>query len=66
MKLTFELEETTISDIQSNLDPFADLFENVSLKIFWILFGIATQIFSNPYYFLVIFYEKSFWILTLS
>ena len=58
MKLTFELEETTISDIQSNLDPFAELFDNVVLKICWILFGIAILIFSNPYYFLVIFYEK--------
>ena len=53
MKLTFELEE-----IQSNLDPFAELFDNVSLKICWILFSIAVQIFSNPYYFLIIWYEK--------
>ena len=58
MKLTFELKETTISDIPSNLDPFAELFDNVVLKICWILFGIAILIFSNPYYFLVIFYEK--------
>ena len=58
MKLTFELEETTISDIQSNLDPFAELFDDVSLKICWILFSIAILIFSNPYYFLVILYEK--------
>ena len=58
MKLTFELEETTISDIQSNLDPFAELFDNVALKICCILFSIVVQIFSNPFYFLVIFYEK--------
>ena len=58
MKLTFELEETTISDIQSNLDPFAELFDNVALKICWILFSIAIQIFSNPYYYLIIWYEK--------
>ena len=58
MKLTFELKDTTISDIQSNLDPFAELFDHVILKICWILLGIAILIFSNPYYFLVIFYEK--------
>ena len=58
MKLTFELEETTISDIQNNLDPFAELFDHVLLKICWILLGIAILIFSNPYYFLVILYEK--------
>ena len=58
MKLTFELKDTTISDIQSNLDPFAELFDHVILKICWILLGIAILIFSNPYYFLVILYEK--------
>jgi hypothetical protein len=58
MKLTFELEETTISDIQNNLDTFADLFDHVLLKICWILLSIAILIFSNPYYFLVILYEK--------
>ena len=58
MKLTFELKDTTISDIQSNLDPFAELFDHVLLKICWILLGIAILIFSNPYYFLVILYEK--------
>ena len=58
MKLTFDLEETTISDIQNNLDPFAELFDHVLLKICWILLGIAILIFSNPYYFLVILYEK--------
>ena len=58
MKLTFELEETTISDIQSNLDPFAELFDIVSLKICWILFSIAIHMFSNPYYCLIIWYEK--------
>ena len=58
MKLTFELEETTISDIQNSLDPFAELFDHVLLKICWILLGIAILIFSNPYYFLLILYEK--------
>ena len=58
MKLNFELEETTISDIQNNLDPFAELFDHVLLKICWILFSISILIFSNPYYFLVIMYEK--------
>ena len=58
MKLTFELEETTISDIQNNLDPFAELFDPVLLKICWILLGIAILFFSNPYYFLIILYEK--------
>ena len=58
MKLTFESKETAIDDIQNNLDPFAELFDDVALKICWILFGIAILIFSNPYYFLVIFYEK--------
>ena len=58
MKLNFELEETTISDIQNNLDPFADLFNHDLLKICWTLLGIAILIFSNPYYFLVILYEK--------
>ena len=58
MNLTFELEGTTISDIQSNLDPFAELFDHVLLKICWILLGIIILIFSNPYYFLVILYEK--------
>ena len=58
MKLTFELKDTTISDIQSNLDPFAELFDHVLLKICWILLGIAILIFSNPYYFLLILYEK--------
>ena len=58
MNHTFELEEITISDIQSNLDPFAELFDHVILKICWILLGIAILIFSNPYYFLVILYEK--------
>ena len=58
MKLTFELEEITISDVQNNFDPFADLFDHVLLKICWILLGIAILIFSNPYYFLLILYEK--------
>ena len=58
MKFTFELKDTTISDIQSNLDPFAELFDHVLLKICWILLGIAILFFSNPYYFLVILYEK--------
>ena len=58
MKHTFELEEITISDIQSSLDPFAELFDHVLLKICWILLGIAILIFSTPYYFLVILYEK--------
>ena len=58
MKLTFELKDTTISDIQSNLDPFAELFDHVLLKICWILLGVAILIFSNPYYFLIILYEK--------
>ena len=59
MKLTFELKDIKISDIQSNLDPFAELFDHVLLKICWILLGIAILIFSNPYYFLVILYEKN-------
>ena len=58
MKLTFELEKTTISDIQSNLDPFAELFDNVLLKICWPFLGFASLFFSNPYYFLIILYEK--------
>ena len=58
MKLTFELKDIKISDIQSNLDPFAELFDHVLLKICWILLGVAILIFSNPYYFLVILYEK--------
>ena len=58
MKHTFELEEITISDIQSNLDPFAELFDHVLLKICWILLGIVILIFSNPYYFLITLYEK--------
>ena len=58
MKHTFELEEITISDIQSNLDPFAELFDHVLLKICWILLGITILFFSNPYYFLIILYEK--------
>ena len=58
MKLAFELNDISINDIQSNLDPFAELFDDVSLKICWILFSIAILIFSNPYYFLVILYEK--------
>ena len=58
MKLTFELEETKIRDIQNNLDPFAELFDHVLLKICWILLGIAILIFTNPYYFLIILYEK--------
>ena len=58
MKLTFELEETTISNIQNNLDPFAKLFDHDLLKMCWILLGIAILIFTNPYYFLIILYEK--------
>ena len=58
MKLAFELNDISINDIQSNLDPFAELFDHVLLKICWILFSIAILIFSNPYYFLVIMYEK--------
>ena len=58
MKLTFELKDIKISDIQSNLDPFAELFDHVLLKICWILLGIAILIFSTPYYFLVILYER--------
>ena len=58
MALTFELEKTTISDIQSNLDTFAELFDNVLLKICWTFLGLASLFFSNPYYFLVILYEK--------
>jgi hypothetical protein len=58
MTLTFELENTTISDIQSNLDPFAELFDNVLLKICWTFLGFARLFLSNPYYFLVILYEK--------
>ena len=58
MRLTFELENTTISDIQSNLDPFAELFDDVLLKICWTFLGFARLFLSNPYYFLVILYEK--------
>ena len=58
MQLTFELEETTISDIQSNIDPYAELFNNVLLKISWIILGFAILIFSTPYFSLVIWYEK--------
>ena len=58
MKLAFELNDISINAIQSNLDPFAELFDHVLLKICWILLGIAILIFSNPYYFLLILYEK--------
>ena len=59
MELAFELKDTTtINDIQSNSDPFAGLFDHVLLKIYWILLGIAILILSNPYYFLIILYEK--------
>ena len=58
MNLTFELEETTVSDIQSNMDPLAELFNNALLKTCWIILGFAILFFSNPYYFLLILYEK--------
>lgn len=58
MKLTFELEETTISDIQNNLDHFSELFDNVLLKICWVFLAFGILTFSNTYYFLIILYEK--------
>ena len=58
MKLTLELGEFTISDIQRNLDPFAELFNNVSLKICWVFLAFGILTFSNTYHFLVILYEK--------
>ena len=58
MKLTLELDENTFSDIQHNLDPFSELFNNVLLKICWVFLAFGILIFSNPYYFLVILYEK--------
>ena len=58
MKLTLELDENTFSDIQHNLDPFSELFDNVLLKICWVFLVFGILIFSNPYYFLVILYEK--------
>ena len=58
MKLTFELEETTISDIQNNLDPFSELFNNFVLKICWVFLAFGILTFSNPYNYLVILYEK--------
>jgi hypothetical protein len=58
MKLAFELNDISINDIQSNLDPFAELFDHVLLKICWILLGIVILIFSTPYYFLITLYEK--------
>ena len=58
MKLTFELEETTISDIQNNLDPFSELFNNFLLKICWVFLAFGILTFSNTYYFLVILYQE--------
>ena len=58
MKLMFELEETTISAIQNNLDLFSELFNNFLLKICWVFLAFGILTFSNPYYYLVILYEK--------
>ena len=54
MKLTLELGEFTISDIKHNLDPFAELLNNVSLKICWVFLAFGILTFSNTYHFLVI------------
>ena len=58
MNLTLELDEITISDILQNLDPFAELFDNVLLKICWIFLAFGILILTNVYYFLIILYEK--------
>ena len=58
MNLTLELDENTISDILRHLDPFAELFDNVLLKICWIFLAFGILTLTNIYYFLIILYEK--------
>ena len=58
MKLTFESDESTISDIHRNMDILAELFDNTLLKICWIFFAIGIFLLTNIYYFLIILYDK--------
>ena len=58
MNLTLELDGSTISNILRNLDPFAELFDNVLLKICWIFLAFGILFLTNIYYFLIILYEK--------
>ena len=58
MKLTFESDECTISDIHHNIDTLAELFDNILLKICWIFLAIGIFLLTNIYYFLIILYDK--------
>ena len=52
------MDKNAFSDIQHNLDPFSELFDNVLLKIYWVFLAFGILTFSNPYNYLVILYEK--------
>ena len=58
MNLTFEPDECTISDIHHNMDPLAELFDNIFLKICWIFLAFGILFLTNIYYFLIILYDK--------
>ena len=58
MNFTFESSECTISDIHHNMDPLAELFDNIFLKICWIFLAIGIILLTNIYYFLIILYDK--------